>query len=221
VKVEPAALPWRLVAFAQVDEGELARVLGAVRELQSGVDYLGVVPAGRGKAGLVVRGAHSRAPGAGWLAALDGLLGLEAEDVIRYDDPRRGASRRLRLGDGRLAAVRLSGDADALASAEWLREWHLAGQPVAKIRRQLLMPSALAPEGCAPPGRTICHCHGVTEAAIASALAALPGPAGERLAALQAGTRCGTNCGSCLPELRRMAEDSPACPPPARVRRVA
>jgi assimilatory nitrate reductase catalytic subunit len=29
-----------------------------------------------------------------------------------------------------------------------------------------------------------------------------------RLATLQADLQCGTNCGSCLPELRRMVRDS-------------
>jgi len=34
--------------------------------------------------------------------------------------------------------------------------------------------------------------------------------AGENLEALQARTRCGTNCGSCLPELKRLAAGVPA-----------
>ena len=208
VKVEPAALPWRLLAFAQVDEGELALVLEGIRALQSGVAFLSVVPSGRARAGLLVRGAHSSAPAAAWIAALDALLGLEVEEAIRYEDPRRSASRRIRVGNGRLAAARLSGDADALASGEWLREWHLAGQPVADIRRQLLMPSVRAPAGFVSAGRVVCQCLGVTETAIATSLATCAGTAAQRLAALQAETKCGTNCGSCLTEVRRLAAAS-------------
>jgi assimilatory nitrate reductase catalytic subunit len=220
VKVEPAALPWRLVAFAQVEAGELARVLGAVRALQESVAYLCVVPAGRESAGFIVRGAHSQAPDAAWLATLDGLLGLEAGDVIRYDDPRRSASRRIAVAGDRLAAARLSGDAGAVASGAWLHEWLLAGAPVSDIRRRLLVPMARAPEGFQPAGRVVCQCHGVTETAIAAALAAGTGAPAERLAAVQAKTKCGTNCGSCLPELRRMAQSAPAATA-VEARRVA
>jgi len=41
-------------------------------------------------------------------------------------------------------------------------------------------------------------------------LAACPGSAGDRLAALQAGLKCGTNCGSCLPTLRQLVQATPA-----------
>jgi assimilatory nitrate reductase catalytic subunit len=47
-------------------------------------------------------------------------------------------------------------------------------------------------------GRTLCNCFGVAESEI-DAFAA----ASKSLAELQAKLRCGTNCGSCLPELRR------------------
>ena len=127
VKVEPAALAWRLVAFAQVEADELARTLESLRALQDEVAFLSVVPAGRDRPGLLVRGAHAGAPPAGWLATIDALLGLDAEDAVRYDDPRRGASRRIRIAGGLLAAVRLSGDAAAVASGEWLREWLVGG----------------------------------------------------------------------------------------------
>ncbi len=47
-------------------------------------------------------------------------------------------------------------------------------------------------------GRTLCNCFGVAESEI-DAFAA----ASKSLAEVQAKLRCGTNCGSCLPELRR------------------
>ena len=47
-------------------------------------------------------------------------------------------------------------------------------------------------------GRTLCNCFDVAESEI-DAFAA----ASKSLAELQAKLRCGTNCGSCLPELRR------------------
>jgi len=40
-----------------------------------------------------------------------------------------------------------------------------------------------------------------------SALAAAPGDASQRIAQAQARLRCGTNCGACLPHLRRLAQE--------------
>ena len=39
-----------------------------------------------------------------------------------------------------------------------------------------------------------------------AALAALSRRSGESLDALQTRTHCGTNCGSCVPELKRLAQ---------------
>jgi assimilatory nitrate reductase catalytic subunit len=205
VKVEPAALSWRLVAFAQLDEAMLRERLEAVRALPDELDFLSVVPMGRERPGFLVRAANGGAPDPAWIGALDSLLGLCGEDTIRYDDASRAASRRLRVVDDRLAAVRLSGAADALASGDWLLGWLREGRPVADIRRHLLLPSRQAPAGFVPVGRVICQCHGVAESTIAASLANAPGSPAERLSSTQAKTKCGTNCGSCLPELRRMA----------------
>lgn len=49
------------------------------------------------------------------------------------------------------------------------------------------------------PDRAVCACFKVAESAIRSAVAA-----GASLAALQKELKCGTNCGSCVPELRRL-----------------
>jgi assimilatory nitrate reductase catalytic subunit len=54
----------------------------------------------------------------------------------------------------------------------------------------------------APQGRLVCACFSVSEEAIRSAA-----QAGATLACLQADFKCGTNCGSCVPELRRMLRD--------------
>ena len=134
---------------------------------------------------------------------------------MRYDDARRAASRRLHIAGDRLVAVRLSGSVDALASGDWLLGWMQEGRPIADIRRHLLMPSRQAPAGYVPAGRIVCQCHGVPEATIAATLAGTPGSPAERLAVAQARTKCGTNCGSCLPELRRMASQAPS-PVPER-----
>jgi assimilatory nitrate reductase catalytic subunit len=53
-------------------------------------------------------------------------------------------------------------------------------------------------------GKVICSCFGVTQTAISEQVALSAGTDDERLARLQETLKCGTNCGSCLPELKRM-----------------
>jgi assimilatory nitrate reductase catalytic subunit len=59
---------------------------------------------------------------------------------------------------------------------------------------------SLLPEPGAARGRTLCNCFDVAESEIEAFLAT-----SKSLEELQASLKCGTNCGSCLPELRRLA----------------
>ena len=54
--------------------------------------------------------------------------------------------------------------------------------------------------GAPERGRTVCNCFDVAENDIKIFLGE-----SKSLEALQASLKCGTNCGSCVPELRRMA----------------
>ena len=204
IRVAKAALPWRLAAFALEAPGAVDRSSA----LHAGVAFLSVVPMGREREGVLVRAANETTPGPEWLRALDAVLGLEGEELLRYDDARLGNARRVLVAGDRLVAARLSGEAGALASAEWIRAWMLGGEAVAPVRRFLLGNRASAPvAGVAAPGRMVCQCHGIDESRIAAALAAMghaPAEPRERLAALQSRLACGTSCGSCLPEVREL-----------------
>lgn len=215
VKVSVADLSWRMVAFVSLPEPEMMVLHDALRSLQADIAWFSAVPVGRQpaegvRAGVLIRAAHAGAPEAGWLARLDGLLNLAGAEVTRYDDPRRGSARRLRIEGEQLRAARLSGGIDAVASAEWLREWMLAGRSVVAIRRQLLMPMASPPADFKPAGRVLCNCFGVTQDAVCAALSAAEGSAAARVSTVQATLKCGTNCGSCLPELRSLAKATAA-----------
>jgi assimilatory nitrate reductase catalytic subunit len=202
VKVSPAELPWRLVAFAEVAETELVKLHDALQTLQPDIAWFSALPIGRERVGVLVRAGHHGAPDAAWLERLDALLQLNGEGVTRYDDARRGNARRLLVKNDLLSAARLSGGLDAIASGEWLREWMLTGESVVSIRKLLLMPTAAPPAGFVSAGRVLCNCFGVSEQSVRDALAGCAGDAKSRLATVQAKLKCGTNCGSCLPELR-------------------
>ena len=57
-------------------------------------------------------------------------------------------------------------------------------------------------------GRQVCACFNVTDVAIAGDLSCSTGSDEARLAALQGRLKCGTNCGSCIPELKRLVRSA-------------
>ena len=76
-----------------------------------------------------------------------------------------------------------------------------AGEPDAKVLAALEKLFGQPPvTGVAAFERFVCACFKVGESQIRAAVAA-----GESLAGLQKNLKCGTNCGSCVPELRRLA----------------
>ena len=209
VKVEPAALAWNLVAFRECMNDENL-VIDQLSALQSSVAFMSCVLIGRERPGVLVRVAHHGAPTMDWLAEIDKVMALAGANVLRYDDDRRGSARRMLVADDRLIAVRLSGDIAATQSAAWLRAWLLASKSVAEIRRLLLSPVAQAPIGLPLASRAVCQCFDVSESAICDQLAAIEGSSVERLQALQAAVKCGTECGSCIPELKSFIAKIPA-----------
>jgi assimilatory nitrate reductase catalytic subunit len=66
------------------------------------------------------------------------------------------------------------------------------------------MASDAPPEGAAPVSRQVCSCLNVRENAITASLQTQTGSEDQRLAGLQGQLHCGTQCGSCVPELRQI-----------------
>ena len=141
------------------------------------------------------------------IGQLEALLELRGEKALRYVDRRRGQRRTLRLDYGgddiRLDALLLAGDTGAEA---WLRPLLQDQRSVAPYRRRLLSPSATAPADIAARGRQVCTCHDVCGAADRRGARKSAGTTDERVAQLQRTLACGTSCGSCLPELKRLAQ---------------
>lgn len=130
------------------------------------------------------------------LAELDRLIGLDDAMTLRFDDARRDVHKRALIAGGELVAVRLAGET---AAAGWLKDMMTASAPLEAVRRWLLAPLAEPPAGGRARGRIVCNCFDVSEAEIVADYRA-----GLDLAALQEKRQCGTSCGSCLPELKRL-----------------
>ena len=133
--------------------------------------------------------------------AVDRLFALDKPDVARYDDRQRAIGRRIRVVDGQLAAVCLFGDS---SGEQWLREWLTEARDVAGIGPLLLRPSRSPPGERPLRGRIVCNCFDVSEPEINQRLAARLESRGGTLDVLQADLKCGTNCGSCVAELKRL-----------------
>ncbi|MBL8311126.1 MAG: molybdopterin-dependent oxidoreductase [Burkholderiales bacterium] len=219
VRIERANLSWSLVAFAYVGPRDPVAIRDALREVMRSLGdgdagdrasttlahsqqlFASTTLIGNERPGVVLRLSAQRAPERSRLEQIDRILGLAGSATLAYDDARRHLSRRVHVDDGRLVGVRLAGD---LAAEAWMRDFFLSGASVIELRQRLLAGSAAAPLGFKPRGRVVCNCFNVTESEIAEFSATAQGDAATRLASLQAAKRCGSNCGSCLPELRTM-----------------
>lgn len=197
IAIERAELPWQMLLM-RVERDECA----AIEQAESLVPWLerfayaSLALAGRDTAAVVMRVAHDQPIPPAWLAELDALLGLDDDCVLSFEDRRRGISKRARIDNECLVGVRLAGDTVAGA---WLRELMVEAQSTAELRRWLLAPLSVPPTAAAGRGRIVCNCLNVSENEIAAAIGA-----GADLDALQAKLGCGTSCGSCVPEIRRM-----------------
>lgn len=206
VKLVKAHLPWRLVAFAWVPDTEQWRLHQALRSLFPHFSVASATPFGRDEddqTGLLFRAAAEIPANQQIIVRLEHILGLDSADMLCYDDSRRAVRRRIRLQNGKLSAVLLVGDVQA---EHWLRDYLQARESVEKLGRWLLAPGTHPPQGFAARGRVVCSCFNVAEKRIEQSIAAAENEATavEILAHLQQDLKCGTSCGSCLPELRRM-----------------
>ncbi len=231
VAVEPVALPWQLVAMAWLPAGKALAVREAVAALAGDFAFFSCVPFGNegrdaadgtagetadGHVGVLLRLADAQAPDIErmdpLIAQLEGWFGVQATDTLRYDDDAQHQHRAMRVvGDGagevqRLQAFLLAGK---VASQAWLRPLLQERQAVQALGTRLLSPSAQPPGEVVSRGKQVCTCFNVSEPQILAFLPQCSGAAGERLAQLQGALKCGTNCGSCVPALRKLIQTHP------------
>ncbi|MES2973437.1 MAG: molybdopterin-dependent oxidoreductase [Pseudomonadota bacterium] len=205
IKILKAELPWSLLAVAWLPNDRVLAVREELRKLMAAFPFASCVPFGRERTGVLFRAAsHDPAPDE-LLLRLEGLLGLGGADTLRYADRKKGqrrAARLVRVGDqAGLEGFLLAGDTSAEA---WIKALLQEELPAQAYGRLLLVPGAKAPVAVQSRGRQVCSCFNVTDTAINDCLAQCGGSDEERLAALQGSLKCGTNCGSCVPELKRM-----------------
>jgi assimilatory nitrate reductase catalytic subunit len=136
------------------------------------------------------------APAGGWLAWQRAML--SEGDTLTFADAAAGSYRTAVLRDGRLEAMIVVGPTPKLPAPEWLSsQFERATIPIAE-RRALLAGRPV--EGAVDEGPIVCVCFQVGAARIAAAA----GEGSRTVEKIGARLGAGTNCGSCVPEIRRL-----------------
>ncbi|MES2955786.1 MAG: molybdopterin-dependent oxidoreductase, partial [Pseudomonadota bacterium] len=235
VKILKAELPWSLLAMAWLPDEQVLRARERLKPLMASFAFSSCVPfsnevplgeTGRQRSGVLFRAAGFEAPPEGLLAQIENILGLDGAEVLRYADKKKGQHRTARLvrqgEQAELSGFVLAGDVSAQA---WIKTLLQDELPAQAYGRLLLLPGGKAPVALQTRGKPVCSCFSVSDEQIAAGLreiASAPGGAGrlasdeERLLALQDKLKCGTNCGSCVPEIKRLIRTAAqASPPPS------
>jgi assimilatory nitrate reductase catalytic subunit len=143
-----------------------------------------------------------------WPAEARRLLAVPASaevDWVEYRDPARRLYRAAWLIDEQLQGCIYIDGRHALPERGWLASLFAARRLDASARASL--PAGRALEG-SDPGALVCSCFGVGAKAIAACArglgaAATPVEIGKKI-------KCGTNCGSCVPEIQAIIREAAA-----------
>ncbi len=223
VKVLKADLPWTLLAMAWLPAAEVLAARVQLQALMAEFPFASCVPfantavaGGEERQGILFRAAAHEAVPTVLLERIEALLQLQGSEVVRYADTKRGQRRAMRLRrvgtDTLLEGFLLAGDTSAQAWISGLLQDEL---PAQAYGRALLLPVSKPPLPVVSQGKVVCTCFHVRDIAIEDNLRTCTGSASERLAKLQGALQCGTNCGSCIPELQRMVRSTPIQPIPS------
>ena len=226
VKILKAELPWTLLGVAWLPSDQALSAREALKALMRLFPFASCVPFGDNKeigaevkgiarTGLLFRAAGHEAPTDDVMKQIETVLGLNvsvsASQVLRYADKKKGQHRTIKLTGNRehaeLEAFLLAGDT---RSEAWVKTLLQDSLPAQSYGRMLLIPGSKAPIAVQSRGKAVCTCFNVTDAAITEQLTKSFGSHERRLTELQTSLKCGTNCGSCVPELKRMIRDNPS-----------
>ena len=138
----------------------------------------------------------------------DWLRAGASDDVAEYRDFGGGVYRAASFAGDRIETCLFVGPAHDAGDWDVVKSLFAAGSLSDDQRRMLL--SGRSTEGMASTGPVVCACFGVGRATICDAIAA-----GVRSSAeIGAKLKAGTNCGSCIPELKRLIAQTEVAEPP-------
>jgi len=218
IRILPANLSWQLVAFGLFPKEQAFTIQNNLRKLLPLFGSAHCVLFGREQdsqqIGVSFKAAHQEDPS----NEVDGLVAHAVKEVMRhfqldesttdpimrYADKRRGVIRLVRAKDKVLAAM-LTGSIDSLASTVWLRQYVEQGFDAKLLGRSLLVPFSKPPLALKTASKAICNCFNVKEDLMIDTLKTSQiDTLDQAMGLLQEKTLCGTNCGSCKPEVKQL-----------------
>ncbi|TYL48171.1 nitrate reductase [Marinomonas sp. IMCC 4694] len=126
----------------------------------------------------------------------DPLLGAETGEWLEYQNPITQQLRLVKVLKGVMSLLVYAHPRPESISADWLVSKLTTNTPLMQQDRLAIL--AGMPANVEDKGDIICSCYQVGSKQIDKAVAA----GGDSVAALGAKLKCGTNCGSCIPELK-------------------
>jgi assimilatory nitrate reductase catalytic subunit len=205
LRIEPAALPWRMVVLrspglAADAHEKVIEWRARLAPLLAGFGYASLTLDGRERPLVALRIALAEPLPAARIEQIARMLDMPETACLNYRDPSRGIIKHALIEaddeNERLTGILLAGED---AASGWLRSALRDGVPIDELRRWIFAPRAEPPVAAAAPRKVICNCLDVSEDQIKREIAA-----GANLMALQEKLKCGTSCGSCVPEIKRM-----------------
>ena len=177
----------------------LRAVAGAAR----GSRTLLIAPLSRGAGYWRYELAGEEVP-ASWAEWADGVLGSRAAR-IEFSDVAGGRYRGANVADERLQSCLFVATAKSLPSRTWLAT--LFGSAALGDADRLAILAGRAPKGALESGPVVCSCFAVGRSTLLRAIR------GDRLVSVEQigkALQAGTNCGSCIPELKGLLAESVA-----------
>jgi assimilatory nitrate reductase catalytic subunit len=210
IKLEKLELPWRMTIMRTCQD---LTVLTKARALLKDFSYASCGLFGResesNKAGmLILRAAHETSPEASLIEKIDAILNMTDDSpCLNYNDAKRGISKRILVeninGKPQVTGVRLMGETLA---ADWLKDVMSTGAfsdetHYKEFSRWALAPLSAPPTGQRARGKIVCNCLDISQNEIVENI-----ELGADLITLQNKLKCGTECGSCVPELKKLVQ---------------
>jgi len=210
IRIKKLDLPWHMTMMG------ICRDLSLLEKIRGELKHFTYASCGlfgreteSGRVGmLLLRAAHETAPDISLISKLDAMLNMTDDSpCLNYNDLKHGVSKRILVlknattGNPEVAGVRLVGETLA---TDWLKDIMTKGQFIDEAQYKEFSRWALAPISAAPSskqgrGKVICSCLDVSQSEIIENITL-----GADLITLQSKLKCGTQCGSCVPELKRL-----------------
>ncbi len=213
VKVLKAEMPWSLLAVAWLPADHVLSARIELQQLMARFAFASCVPFSNNvpldtseqeRSGLLFRASALEEPPDALLEQIESLLNLDSPLVLRYADKKRSQRRAALLerseSQTTLEGFLLAGDTSAQS---WITTLLQDALPAQAYGRALLLPGAQPPVQMVARGKQVCACFNVSDVEIDTQLTHCQGSSDERFNALQSALKCGTNCGSCVPELKK------------------